>query len=71
MKYIPPYAAAKKARRPKMDKRIKSPLEGGKKRKRIDDTVELPTAKKSKRSGDENRGKGLGGKRRSPDYNEC
>jgi hypothetical protein len=67
LKYIPPYAAARKAGRPKMDKRIKSPLEGGKKRKRIDDTVELPTTKRSKISGDDNRGKGAGGKRRSPD----
>ena len=67
LKYIPPYAAARKAGRPKMDKRIKSPLEGGKKRKRIDDTVQLPTTKKSKTSGDDNRGEGVGGKRRSPD----
>ena len=50
-----------------MDKRIKSPLEGGKKRKRIDDTVELPTTKRSKISGDVNRGKGAGRKKRSPD----
>ncbi len=67
MKYIPPYAAARKAERPKMDEQIKSPLEGGKKRKRIDDTVELPTTKRSKISGDDNRGKGVKGKRRSPD----
>ena len=67
MKYIPPYAAARKTGCPKTDKRIKSPLEGGNKRKRIDHTVELPTTKKSKTSGDDNRGKGVGGKRRSPD----
>ncbi len=71
MRYIPPYAAARKTGRPKIDKLIKSALKGGEKIKRIDIPVELPTAKKSKRSGDENRGKGLGGKRRSPDYNEC
>jgi hypothetical protein len=46
---------------------IKSPLEGGNKRKRIDHTVELPTTKKSKTSGDDIRGKGVGGNRRSPD----
>ncbi len=57
LKYIPPYAAARKVGRPKMGKRIKSPLQGGKKRKRIDDTVELPTTKRSTISGDDNRGK--------------
>ena len=67
LKYIPPYAATRKAGRSKMDKQIKSPLERGKKRKRIDDTVELPTTKRSKNSGDVNRGKGAGRKRRSPD----
>jgi hypothetical protein len=67
MKYIPPYSVARKTGCPKMDKQIKSPLEGGKKRKRIDDTVELPTTKRSKISGDDNRGKGVRGKRRSPD----
>ena len=67
MKYIPPYAASRKTGRLKMGKRIKCPLEGGGKRKRIDDTVELPTTKRSKISGDDNRGKGVGGKRRSPD----
>ena len=35
MRYCPPYAAAKKAGRPKIDKRIKSPHEGKKKRKSI------------------------------------
>ena len=67
MKYFPPYAAARKTRCPKIDKQTKSPLEGREKRKRIDQTVELPTAKKSKTSGDDNRGKGVGGKRSSPD----
>ena len=52
---------------PKNGQTIKSPLEGGEKRKIIDDTVDLPTTKKSKISGDDNRGKGVGGKRRSPD----
>jgi hypothetical protein len=67
MKYIHPYAAARKTGCLKMDKQIKSPLEGGKKRKRIDDTVQLSTTKRSKTSGDDNGGKGVGGKRRSPD----
>ncbi len=67
LKYIPPYAAARKAGCPKMDKPNKSPLEGGGKRKGMDDTVELPTTKRSKISGDVNRGKGAGRKRRSPD----
>ena len=40
MRYCPPYAAAKKTGRPKIDKRIKSPLEGTKKRKSIVSTQE-------------------------------
>ncbi len=36
MRYCPPYAAARKAGRPKLDKRLKSPLEGKSKRKRGD-----------------------------------
>jgi hypothetical protein len=33
MRYYPPYAAARKARCPKTNKRMKSPLEGQKQRK--------------------------------------
>jgi hypothetical protein len=36
MRYCPPYAAARKAGRPKLDKRLKSALEGKSKRKRGD-----------------------------------
>ncbi len=36
MRYCPPYAAAKKTGRPKLDKRLKSPLEGKNKWKRGD-----------------------------------
>ena len=67
MRYIPPYAVARKTGHPKIAKQIRSPLEEEKKRKRIDKTVELPIAKKNKKSGNDNRGKGVGGKRRSPD----
>jgi hypothetical protein len=34
MRYCPPYAAARKTGRPKIDKRMKSPMEGKSKRKR-------------------------------------
>jgi hypothetical protein len=51
MRYCPPYAAARKTGHPKLDKWLKSPLEGKSKRKR----------------GDVNKGKQVGGKRRSPD----
>jgi hypothetical protein len=37
MRYCPPYASARKTGRPKLDKRLKSPLEGKSKRKRGDD----------------------------------
>jgi hypothetical protein len=40
MRYCPPYAAAKKAGHPKIDKHFKSPLEGTKKRKSIVSTQE-------------------------------
>jgi hypothetical protein len=40
MRYCPPYAAARKAGHPKIDKRIKSPLESKKKRKSIVSTQE-------------------------------
>ena len=36
MRYCPPYAAARKTGRPKIDKRQKNPLEGKNKRKRGD-----------------------------------
>ena len=55
----PSICCHKKTKRPQIDKRIK------RKRKRIDKTVELPAAKKRKTSGDNNRGKCVGGKRRS------
>jgi hypothetical protein len=40
IRYCQPYAAARKAGHPKFDKRIKSPLEGKKKRKSIVSTQE-------------------------------
>ena len=36
MRYCPPYAAARKTGRPKLDKQLKSPLKGKSKRKRGD-----------------------------------
>ncbi len=66
MRYCPPYAAPRKTRRPKIDKRIKSPLEVNKKRKENEGVNDLPAPKKGKHVG--KRGwKGGGGKRRSPD----
>jgi hypothetical protein len=66
MRYCPPYAAARKTGWPKIDKRIKSPLEGNKKRKKNERADDLPPPKKVKRIGKRG-GKGGGGKRRSPD----
>ncbi len=40
MRYCPPYAAPRKAGRPKNNKRMKSPLEGKKKRKSTGSTRE-------------------------------
>ncbi len=66
MRYCPPYAAPRKTRRPKIDKRIKSPLEVNKKRKKNERVHDLPAPKKGKHVGRRG-GKGGGGKRRSPD----
>jgi len=64
MKYCPPFAGARKAGRPKNEKRIKSPLEGKKKRKRATETTgEAPPSKRSKQGG---RSVG-GGQKRSAD----
>jgi hypothetical protein len=40
MRYCPPYAAPRKAGRPKNNKRMKSPLEGQKQRKSTGETSE-------------------------------
>ena len=48
MRYCPPYAAARKTGRPKIDKRLKSPLEGKKKRKRAAETTGHPLRGASK-----------------------
>ncbi len=66
MRYCLPYAAARMTGRPKIDKRIKSPLEGNKKRKKNVRVDDLPLPKKDKHV-DKRGGKGGGGKRRSPD----
>ena len=66
MRYCPPYAAPRKTGRPKIDKRIKSPLEVNKKRKKNERVDDLPAPKKGKHVGKRG-GKGGGGKRRSPD----
>jgi hypothetical protein len=66
MRYCPPYAAARKTGRPKIDKRIKSQLEGSKKRKENERVDDLPLPKNDKRVGKRGE-KGGGGKRRSPD----
>ena len=66
MRYCPPYAAPRKTGRPKIDKRIKSPLEVNKKRKKSERVDDLPVPKKGKHVGKIG-GKGGGGKRRSPD----
>jgi len=52
MKYCPPFAGARKAGCPKNEKRIKSPLEGKKKRQRATETTgEAPPSKRSKQGG--------------------
>ncbi len=51
---------------PKIDKRIKSPLEENKKRKKNERVDDLPLPKKDKHVGKRG-GKGGGEKRRSPD----
>ena len=66
MRYCPPYAAPRKTGRPKIDKRIKSPLEVNKKRKKNERVDDLLAPKKGKHVGKRRR-KGGGGKRRSPD----
>jgi hypothetical protein len=66
MRYCPPYAAPRKTGWPKIDKRIKSPLEVNKKRKKSERVDDLPAPKKGKHVGKRG-GKGGGGKRRSPD----
>jgi hypothetical protein len=66
MRNCPPYAAPRKTGRPKIDKRIKSPLEVNKKRKKNERVHDLPAPKKGKHVGKRG-GKGGGGKRRSPD----
>jgi hypothetical protein len=66
MRYCPPYAAPRKTGRPKIDKRIKSPLKVNKKRKRSERVDVLPAPKKGTHVGKIG-GKGGGGKRRSPD----
>jgi hypothetical protein len=64
MRYCP--AAARKTGRPKIDKRIKKPLEGNQKRKKNERVDDLPPPKKDKHVGKRG-GKGGGGKRRHPD----
>jgi hypothetical protein len=66
MRYCPPYAAPRKTGRPKMDKRIISPLEANKKREKNERVDDLPAPKKTKHVGKRG-GKGGGGKMRSPD----
>ncbi len=66
MRYCPPYAAARKTGQSKIEKRIKSPLEVSKKRKKNVRVDDLPPPKKDKQVGKRG-GKGGGGKRRSPD----
>jgi hypothetical protein len=66
MRYCPPCAAARKTGQPKIGKRIKSPLEGNKKRKKYERVDDLPPPKKDTHVGKRGR-KGGGGKRRSPD----
>ncbi len=65
-RYCPPYAAPRKTGRPKIDKRIKSPLEVNNKRKKSERVDDLPAPKKGKHVGKIG-GRGGGGKRRSPD----
>jgi hypothetical protein len=66
MRYCPLYAAPRKTGRPKIDKRIKSPLEVNKKRKKNERVDDLTAPKKGKHVGKIG-GKDGGGKRRSPD----
>jgi hypothetical protein len=66
MRYCPPFAAAQKTGRPKTDKRIKNPLEGGKKRKPTTKITGEAERKRSKHAGTRG-GKGEGGRKRSAD----
>ncbi len=66
MRYCPPYAAPRKTEWLKIDKRIKSPLEVNKKRKKNERVDDLPAPKKGKHVGKRG-GKGGARKRRSPD----
>jgi len=66
MRYCPPFAAARKAGRPKKDKRIKGVLEGKKKRK-TEQTPPEPLPKRSKGAGTRGGKSGSGGRRRSAD----
>jgi len=63
MKYCPPFAGARKAGSPKNEKRIKSPLEGKKKRKRATETSGELAPEGSKQGGKS----GGGGRKRSAD----
>jgi hypothetical protein len=62
MRYCPPYAAPRKTGRPQIDKRIKSPLEVNKKRKKNERVDDLPVPKKGKHVGKRG-GKGGGWKK--------
>jgi hypothetical protein len=63
---LPSICCTRKTGQPKIDKRIKSPLEVNKKRKKNEQVDDLPAPKKGKHVG-KREGKGGGGKRRSPD----
>jgi len=67
MRYCPPFVAARKAGRPKKDKRIKGVLEGKKKQKSKEPAQQEPLPKRSKGAGTRG-GKGAsGGRRKSAD----
>ncbi len=51
MRYCPPYAAPRKTGRPKIDRRIKSPLEVNKQRKTNERVDDLPAPRKGKHVG--------------------
>jgi hypothetical protein len=51
MEYIPPYAAARKTECPKIDKRIKSLLEGGKRERELITQLNYPLPRRVKQVG--------------------
>ncbi len=67
MRYCPPFAVARKTGRPMNDKRIKSPLEGKKKREETTEKTSEALPKRSNHAGTRGGTGGGGGQKRSAD----